>query len=124
MHLIEYTHLFKDHGDVICRYPEGIEGWMLAIASSKYILTDSFHGLVISLLYHRQFVILPGLSGRVTRLQSLLRLVGLENRIMSLKDSSADIFYKLQQPIDYQKVDDILAREREKSWMYLKSLKA
>lgn len=109
---------------VICRYPEGIEGWMLAIASSKYILTDSFHGLVISLLYHRQFVILPGLSGRVTRLQSLLRLVGLENRIMSLTDSSADIFEKLQQPIDYQKVDDILAREREKSWMYLKSLKA
>ena len=109
---------------VICRYPEGIEGWMQSIASSKYILTDSFHCLVISLLYHRQFVILPGLSGRVTRLQSLLQLVGLENRIMSLTDSSADIFEKLQQPIDYQKVDVILAREREKSWMYLKSLEA
>lgn len=107
---------------VICRYPEGIEGWMRAIASSRYILTDSFHGLVISLLYHRQFVILPGMRGRVTRLRSLLQLVGLEDRIMSTDDSAESISAKLQQPIDYDHVDVILSKEREKSWDYLKSL--
>lgn len=107
---------------VICRYPEGIEGWMRAIASSRYILTDSFHGLVISLLYQRQFVILPGMRGRVTRLRSLLQLVGLEDRIMSTDDSAESIFAKLQQPIDYDHVDVILSKEREKSWDYLKSL--
>lgn len=107
---------------VICRYPEGIEGWMCAIASSRYVLTDSFHGLVISLLYHRQFVILPGMSGRVTRLRSLLQLVGLEDRIMSTGDAAKDIFAKLQQPIDYDRVDAVLAKEREKSWEYLRGL--
>lgn len=107
---------------VICRYPEGIEGWMRAIASSRYVLTDSFHGLVISLLYHRQFVILPGMSGRVTRLRSLLQLVGLEDRIMSTDDSAESIFTKLQQPIDYEHVDAVLTNERAKSWKYLKSL--
>lgn len=107
---------------VICRYPEGIEGWMRAIASSRYILTDSFHGLVISLLYHRQFVILPGMSGRVTRLRSLLQLVGLEDRIMSTDDSAESILAKLQQPIDYEHLDAVLANERKKSWEYLKSL--
>jgi hypothetical protein len=107
---------------VICRYPEGIEGWMRATASSRYILTDSFHGLVISLLYHRQFVILPGMRGRVTRLRSLLQLVGLEDRIISTDDSAESIFAKLQQPINYDHVDVILSKEREKSWDYLKSL--
>lgn len=107
---------------VICTYPEGIEGWMSRISSSRYILTDSFHGLVISLLYHRQFVILPGMSGRVTRLRSLLQLVGLEDRIMSTSDSAKDILAKLQSPIDYDDVDTVLAREREKSWEYLRSL--
>lgn len=107
---------------VKCRYPEGIEGWMKAIASSKYILTDSFHGLVISLLYHRQFVILPGMSGRVTRLRSLLQLVGLENRIMSVNETAENIYAKLKEPIDYMQVDSVLDREREKSWSYLKKL--
>lgn len=107
---------------VICRYPEGIEGWMQAIASSKYILTDSFHGLVISLLYHRQFVILPGMAGRVTRLRSLLQLVGLEDRIMSTNDKAEDIYAMLKKPIDYEHVDEVLNRERKTSWGYLKSL--
>lgn len=105
-----------------CHYPEGIEAWMQGIASAKYILTDSFHGLVISLLYHRQFVILPGVAGRVTRLRSLLQLVGLEDRIMSTDDSAEDIYAKLQTPIDFEHVDAVLVKEREKSWEYLKSL--
>lgn len=107
---------------VKCRYPEGIEGWMRGIASAKYILTDSFHGLVISLLYHRQFVILPGMAGRVTRLRSLLQLVGLEDRIMSTNDKAEDIYAILKKPIDYEHVDEVLNRERKASWGYLKSL--
>lgn len=107
---------------VKCRYPEGIEVWMRGIASAKYILTDSFHGLVISLLYHRQFVILPGMAGRVTRLRSLLQLVGLEDRIMSTNDKAEDIYAMLKKPIDYEHVDEVLNRERKTSWGYLKSL--
>lgn len=107
---------------VKCRYPEGIEDWMRGIASAKYILTDSFHGLVISLLYHRQFVILPGMAGRVTRLRSLLQLVGLEDRIMSTNDKAEDIYAMLKKPIDYEHVDEVLNRERKTSWGYLKSL--
>lgn len=107
---------------VKCRYPEGIEDWMRGIASAKYILTDSFHGLVISLLYHRQFVILPGMAVRVTRLRSLLQLVGLEDRIMSTNDKAEDIYAMLKKPIDYEHVDEVLNRERKTSWGYLKSL--
>lgn len=107
---------------VKCPYPYGVEGWMSRLASAKYILTDSFHGLVVSLLYHRQFIILPGLASRITRLRSLLQLVGLEDRIMSTDDTAESIYEKLQQPIDYSSVDKILSKEREKSWEYLRHL--
>lgn len=106
----------------ICPYPNGIEKWVSSIASAKYVITDSFHGLVISLLYHKPFVILPGYPERMDRLRSLLQQVGLEDRIMSLEDSTDSIIEKLNSPIDYAKVDAVLSREREESYGYLKSL--
>ncbi len=101
-------------------YPEGIENWVKRLMTARYILTDSFHGLVISLLYHRQFVILPGVPGRVTRLRSLLQLVGLEERIMDINDSKEKIYAMLQKPIDYKHVDSVLERERKNSFDYLR----
>lgn len=105
-----------------CHYPEGIEGWMQGIASSKYMLTDSFHGTVLSLLYHRQFVVVIGMEKRATRLRSLLQLVGLEKRIMSQNDKAEDILKMMQTPINYNKVDAILVKERERCFEYLKGL--
>lgn len=106
-----------------CHYPEGIEGWIQGIASAKYILTDSFHGTVVSLLYHRQFVVVIGMASRATRLRSLLQLIGLEERIMTQDDKAEDILKMLKKTIDYSKVDKILARERERSFEYLNGLK-
>lgn len=105
-----------------CHYPEGIEVWIQGIASAKYILTDSFHGTVLSLLYHRQFVVFIGTVKRSTRITSLLQLVGLKERIMSQDDRAEDILKMLETPIDYKKVDTILAKERERAFNYLKEL--
>ena len=121
MPILSLGSLRRERG-IKCPYPSGVEGWIRGIASAKYVLTDSFHGLVISLLYHRQFVILPGMASRITRLRSLLQLVGLEDRIMSTDDSAQSILDKLQIPIDYSRVDRTLEKERKMSWEYLRSL--
>ena len=105
-----------------CPYPDGLEGWMRRLVSARYILTDSFHGLVISLLYHKQFVLILGDPRKTTRLRSLAHLVGLDDRIMDVETPVSDIITKLQQQIDYGKVDEILEKEREFSLSYLKSI--
>ena len=96
-------------------YPEKVEKWVSRIANASYVLTDSFHGTVISLLYHRPFVICVGDPKRVTRIQSLLSQVGLEHRILSSNDSFDDFMKIIYQPIDWGLVDRKLYELRNKS---------
>lgn len=106
----------------ICPYPYGVEGWVQHLATAKYVITDSFHGLVICLLYHRPFVILPGYPERMARLNSLLEIVDLKERMMNVSDDKEEILEMLKKPIDYNHVDQVLSQERAKSFDYLKSL--
>lgn len=96
-------------------YPERLEKWVVNIGTAKYVFTDSFHGTVLSLLYHRQFVVYVGDPKKLSRLSSLLKLLGLENRICGGDDSLDKIIKLLKTPIDYKAVDEILNRERKYS---------
>ena len=49
-------------------------------------VTDSFHGLVFSLLYHRQFAVIPIANGLSSRLLDLLDLVGLEDHVFTSQE--------------------------------------
>lgn len=101
-------------------YPEKIENWIANIASAKYVFTDSFHGTVLSLLYHRQFVVYVGYKNKMSRITSLLGMLGLSDRILS-KDDSTDVMVKMMlTPIDYTHVDEELDRQRLKSMTYLR----
>ena len=93
-------------------YPEKIENWIAGIASAKYVFTDSFHGTVLSLLYHRQFVVYAGERNKLSRITSLLKLVGLENRLFTNEDSIDEIQKVLTTPIDYVEIDKILDNQR------------
>lgn len=101
-------------------YPERIENWIANIGSAKYVFTDSFHGTVLSLLYHRQFVVYVGDPKKMSRITSLLKLLDLENRICSNDDSTEKIAKLFQEPINYNAIDRTLAREREKTMYLLK----
>ena len=96
-------------------YPERIEKWITNIASAKYVFTDSFHGTVLSLLYHRQFVVYAGDKSKLSRITSILKMVGLENRLFTSEDSIEEIQRVLTTPIDYSKIDRILNMQRANS---------
>lgn len=83
---------------------------------SSYVITDSFHATVFSLLFHCNFMdIYP--SKFPTRLESILNLTGLQSRHVT--DFSC--FDYPDTPIDYTKVDAILEDERQKSLNFLKN---
>ena len=86
------------------------------IKNAKYIITDSFHDTVFSLIFNKQFVdILPGKTA--TRIESILKLVGLEDRI--LRDNNDYSF--LNKEIDFENANKILENEREESKKDLKN---
>lgn len=92
-----------------------IEEFLGLFANAKCVYTDSFHAIVFSIIYKVPFVAtLP--KQYSTRLESVLRLFGLENR-------TSDIFYGKawdETLINWNMVYDILENEKQKSMQWLK----
>lgn len=82
-------------------------GWF---HGAEYIITNSFHATAFSINLNKQFVsVFPNEYG--CRIRDILSLFGLENRRLS-EYTQYDI---ADEPIDYQRVNDILIKEREQS---------
>lgn len=67
-------------GHILWNRPS-IEQWVKDIARSQFVLTRSFHGLIFSIIYKRNFAVLRGRNNRTTRLINLLNLLGLQDRL-------------------------------------------
>lgn len=98
-----------------------IENWLSSIQRSSLSLTNSFHGIVFSIISHTPFVAFP-LTGKDaemnSRLFSLLSKLGLEDRIYS---SDCELQKIIDSPIDWAKVDARLETFRQESQSYLAS---
>ena len=95
--------------------------WIKAIAESEFVITHSFHGLAMSILYHRPFVVIYNSGNKISRLVSLLHLAGLENRLFTtIEDARHSSVWS--ESIDYQEVDEHLTKARESSIDYLRSI--
>ncbi len=87
------------------------EQWVTNIAKSKFVVTDSFHCMVFSILFRRQFVFIPTNKAIMGRVTSLLESLDLMDRIYN---SPMDVIKdgKFQSEIDYDAVHDKLSQLR------------
>lgn len=100
-------------------YDIDAEDFVNLIRHAEYILTDSFHGSVFSILHHKQFVTLNRFddnsgNSRNSRIDSLCALLGLLERRYHGNIESA-----IRRPIDYDAVEEKLGRLRADSISYL-----
>lgn len=97
------------------------EEWQGYIRGAAYVLTNSFHGTVFSILHRRQFLVV-GLEGPKAALNdrafSLLADLGLSDRVM-LPHQAADAYARLKDPIDWQAVNRRLTERRACSTAFL-----
>ena len=91
----------------------GPRSWLTRIKNSDYIITDSFHGLALSLIFNKQFFVLCADEKKFTRLRSLLRLLSLDNRFISSSEDFIQRKDTLIKPIDYKKVNIVLHELRQ-----------
>ena len=97
-----------------------VEEWLREIRDAEFVVTDSFHCICFCLLFEKQFIYFPNTERGLTRLESLLGLLGLRERIYgSMEDYQSRKDWK--EVIDYDVVNAILESEREKSALFLKN---
>lgn len=92
------------------------------ISGADYVIGNSYHAAVFSILFNKQFVMLPRdykkewfCSGEA-RMEQLYRTFGIGNRsVQSLNEFNALV------PIDFEFVEKRLIDEREKSLFFLKN---
>lgn len=101
-------------------YYKSVYTWLEKIRDARYVIIDSFHGMVFSILFSKQFVVLANEKRGLTRFTSLLGLLGLENRITTSLDSTV-INTILEAPIDYLPVMQKIKEARKESINFLKS---
>ncbi|MGL5435348.1 MAG: polysaccharide pyruvyl transferase family protein [Lachnospiraceae bacterium] len=87
------------------------------ILNAKYVVSNSFHATVFSLIFEKQFVSILSKS-RGVRQVDLLKSVGLEDHILE----DQDILALLEQSIDYDQVRRIVKKNREHSLSFIEKV--
>lgn len=92
-----------------------VERWLRAFHDAKFVITDSFHACVFSILFHKPFICIGNKSRGMSRFDSLLNMFGLENRLVDIND----IVDYVEKEIDWEHVDKVLAQKRKEAYRFL-----
>lgn len=88
-----------------------IELWLAGFYLSDFIVTDSYHGTIFSLIYKKNFLTIGNVSRGIVRFTSLLHKFGLEERLVS-PDYKIENISKLKD-INWVEVSDIIKSEKD-----------
>lgn len=110
-----FDNFFNNKDKKYHNEPIGIPEWLYALKNSEFVLTNSFHGSIFSIVFHRPFLVVPVEGSKMNdRITTLLKSVGLENRMID--DFNESIIDKLMnETIDWEKVDEKLKGMRKDS---------
>jgi exopolysaccharide biosynthesis predicted pyruvyltransferase EpsI len=101
-----------------CVYPP-VTQWLRAFMDAEFVVCDSFHGAVFSIIFNKPFLIIGNKKRGLTRFYSLLKLYGLEDRIITDNEDNLSVINKI---IDWESVNSILNSMRKKSYTYLQQI--
>lgn len=90
-----------------------IVSWLALIRDAVYVITDSFHGSVFSILFQKQFVCINNISRGVSRMDNLKEVTGLSDRFVN------ELMEVPSEEIDYISVNERLAKYRKASLNYI-----
>lgn len=110
--------MYKEKMEVF-PYKGGMYEWLYRIHSADIVVTNSFHGVMMSLIFNTPFlaVLIEG-SGMNDRLLTILKQLGLESRIVTSMDEH-DIEKICKNTIDWGKVNESIDTFRKDSGKYL-----
>ena len=117
-HLDEYIPEDENFGD-IAPYDIGPAEFVNLIRHARYVCTDSFHGSVFSILYHKQFISFnrygDGQNSRNSRLDTLFHNIGISRRF------SDNLIREIDEKIEWDNVELHITELRKKSSQFIEN---
>jgi hypothetical protein len=95
---------------------DSIESWLSEIRGAAMVVTDSFHGSVFSILFHRPFLSIVNNRRGAERFVSLLSKLDLTDRLVY----DLETYDFVDKDIDWTNVDILLSKERKNSLEFLR----
>lgn len=93
-----------------CVYPP-VTSWLRGFMDAKMVIVDSFHGAVFSIIFNKPFWVISNESRGNTRFDSLLSLLHLEDRLITMALSNKT---EWESPINWDSVNKILQNEQHR----------
>lgn len=93
--------------------------WLNEIRNAEYIITNSFHATVFSILFQKQFVVLTHIGGGNNRIETLFNSLGIKNRCVADTSRINEI---IEEKIDYRTIEDNHDKLCELSIKFLKNI--
>lgn len=91
-----------------------VEQWLRGFYDAEFVVADSFHACVFSILFNKPFMVLGNEGRGMSRFTSLLNMFGLQDRLVtSFSEFNADT------EIDWESVNAILSEKRNLARRYL-----
>ena len=94
------------------RIKPSVESWLRGFEDADFVVTDSFHACVFSILFKKQFIVVGNKKRGNARFNSLLKMFGLEDRLVDestdftrLKGINYDEVYKKYKELKLKSID-------------------
>ena len=100
------------------RIQPAVETWLRGFHDANFVVTDSFHACVFSIIFNKPFIAIGNLGRGMTRFTSLLNRFGLQSRLIADSDKTN---FEMPSDIDWDKVNTVLEESRKVSLQYLKN---
>lgn len=106
----------EETNDIEQRIHKPVEAWLRAFMDAKFIITDSFHACVFSIIFHKPFIAIANKGRGNSRFESLLTMFNLRNNLLyDISEYESDYSYEIKDG-----TRDILNNWRMKSLDFLK----
>lgn len=92
-----------------------VEEWLKGFYDAEFVVTDSFHGCVFSIIFNKPFVVYANRNRGISRFESLLSIFHLENRMIFKSEEWKNI----SKNIDWESINVIREKYKKKSIKFL-----
>jgi hypothetical protein len=94
-----------------------VESWIQAFVDAKFVIADSFHGTVFSILFNKPFIVYGNKNRGLARFDSLLNMFNLKHRYVEEAEGITDALIK--EPIDWENVNKKIEEMKTVSMRFL-----
>lgn len=95
-----------------------VEEWLCYLYSADYVVTDSFHACVFSILFKKNFIAVGNKSRGLSRISSLLEMFDLQSRLVQSYEDFSNNINDLLSPIEYSHIESILQEKRDEAFNF------